>query len=213
VCDTATDSSTISVDVSGLPSAASDRTLFLLLSVASQNYETVTQVSGGGATWSPVREQCSTRQITMASVWLGQISGEPSGIVEATLEAAAETSIAAVLAFDTPDASATADVLGSANTGGSGAGCPGTGTDTSEFAVPAAPSRTGSYVLVAVAPRHRTATGEEGATTLLAEEVETGSAPAGITLLYYPRAALQDDTASGSLSGEEDWAAAAFELY
>ncbi len=213
VSATATDSNILSVEVNGLPSAGADRTPFLLLSVASQNYEPVEQVSGGGATWSLVHEQCSARQITMTSVWLGVLSGDASGVVEVTLESSAETSIAAVSAFDAPTGSPAVQLLGSSNSAGSGAGCPGTGTDTSSFEVPAAPTRSGSYVLVTVAPRHRTATAEEDAVVLLAERVETGSAPAGLALFYYPRSTLQDDLASGDLSGDEDWAAAAFELY
>jgi len=210
---TTTNSASLTVDVSSLPAVTTGKTGYLLLAIADQNLQAVENVSGGGATWTRLDDQCAARRTTGASVWSGAIDDRATDSVEITFVAAPENAIGVVAAFETASARVGIDVLGSANTAGADADCTGSGTDASSYAVAAEPAWSGSFVLLVMAARHRTVYGENSATLLFAEHVDTGSAPAGIALLQYPHSALDDGSASGTLSGDEDWAGVALELY
>jgi len=210
---TTSDSASLAVDVGALPAPATGKTGFLILAVADQNYQPVDGVSGGGATWTRLDDQCAARLTTGASVWWGALDDRAAGNVDISFVATPDNAIAVVAALETASARVGIDVLGSANSAGDDAECIGTGTDASSYAIAAEPAWSGSFVLLVMAARHRTVYGENATTPLFAQHVDTGSAPAGLALVQYPHAALDDGSASGTLSGDEDWAGVVLELY
>jgi hypothetical protein len=122
-----------------------------LAAISAKSNTAVTNVSGLGLAWSPVRTQCSGRSQTGVSVWQAWGDGGGDGIVTASLDEAPTNAVIAVSRFS--GASGFGGV-GTANTLGVSGACSG-GVDTDAYALDLSASGSGSAVYVATAMRSK----------------------------------------------------------
>lgn len=206
----ALEASSLEVDLTGLPGADAEHDRVLLLTQSSRAHESILSV-GTDLVWKRLREQCSARHITGVEGWWTD-SDEQSVSVSWAGDSA--STIVMISAFQVPTGSASIQVIGSSNTTGEQGACPGTGTDGTDFAVTLAPRTGNGVVVVSVARRHLTATGEPDSITLATASVEgvANGDVSGLTLIEYPPVTIADDVASGYLSVANDWAMLALEI-
>jgi hypothetical protein len=180
-----------------------------LATLSYRPQRTVITVLGLNLSWEELATQCSGRDQTAVSVWVGR--GEPlfGGRVVGVLDADATSAVMAVTRYS----GAGPDELGqvvTANSNGVGGACTG-GTDGSGYSLDL-PVGAGSVAFGAAAMRTRSH--EPGAD--LTERVEviagTGGAAASTAVQDREVSATGSVVVDGSFDGSTDWAAVAIEI-
>lgn len=209
--ESVTDSDQVSVAIDALPPPEDDTERVLVAAVAAVPYADSTAVTGGGATWTRLRDQCSARRTTGIALWIGSGFAPDEPVVFDMSQTSREL-LGAVLALDVAPALDAATVLSAANTEGVDPGCPDVGTDGDVFDLPVDDRVADAIVFAAVSARNDTVFAEGGTSVVYAEHVAGAQGPPGITVVSATVPALQDELVSGMLGGPSDWAAIAFEL-
>ena len=201
-------SSAAAVAATETPLRAEPGALYLA-AVSSKPHAEVTNVSGLGLSWTPVRSQCAGRSQTGVSVW--QASGEPTQdeVVTATLsQVATET----VIAASRYSAGAVLGGVVSANTRGVDGACSG-GVDHFAYGLELETTEADSLVQAWLAMRHREHTPGPGFAEPLEVHRGTRGDVAGLALASGDAAGPPSRVdVSGRFSFIVDWAAVVVEI-
>ncbi len=191
------------------PVAAASGDLYLA-SVAFKPDVAVTQVSGLGLAWSPVRSQCAGRSQTGVAVW--QAHGQPDapGAVTASFSAEALSAVIAVSRYSGVGAIDPGAGL-SANSRGLAGACSG-GSDGDAFAFSLATTTPHSLVYLAAAGRHRDHVPGPGYHERVQIFRGSGGNVAGASVSDLLADAPGPVPVHGSFGADVDWAVVAFEI-
>ncbi len=196
------------VSTVGLLSAV-DGDLYLA-AIAFKPNVLVTDVSGLGLAWSPLRVQCAGRGQTGLAVW--QARGQPGGdgIVTATFSTSPEN---AVLAVSRYASAAALDAQGavSANSVGVAGACTG-GADQDAYALPLDTTAPGGLVYVATAMRQRDHLPGSGYQERVELYKGSGGSVAGLSIADLRIGAPGLTAVQGRFDTVVDWAAVALEI-
>jgi len=195
--------------VASAPIAASAGALYLA-AVSSRPSRSVVSVTGLGLGWTLVAEQCSARDQTDVSVWVGRGDAGGDGTVTATLDAVAENAAIAVARYSGADAALPLGAATSVNFHGVAGSCAG-GEDASaySFELAAAP---GALVFGAIAHRHRLHAEGPGLVERAEVHEGIGGVEASVSLVDGAADPVGTTIVSGTFSGIVDWAGVAVEL-
>lgn len=176
-----------------------------LAAIATKSHVAVTEVSGLGLLWEPVREQCAGRNQTGVTVWmaLGVPSGD--GQVTATLAGTPSNAVIAVSRYSGVDVVNPVGGIVSGNTNGTNGGCSG-GTDSNNYAFDLSTLVNGSVVYGVAAIRNRShIPGIDFEEQVEAAQGSDGST-AGIAVQDQTVALASLTTVDGAFSRAVDWA-------
>jgi hypothetical protein len=181
-----------------------------LASVAFKPDVAVTQVSGLGLAWSPVRSQCAGRSQTGVAVW--QARGQPTapGAVSARFSAEAVSAVIAVSRYSGVGAIDPERGV-SANSRGPMGACSG-GSDGDAYALSLDTTAPHSIVYVAAAGRHRDHVPGPGYEERVQIFRGSGGDVAGASVADLLAGAPGPVPVHGSFAGDVDWAVVAVEI-
>jgi hypothetical protein len=180
-----------------------------LAAIAAKSDTAVTNVSGMGLVWSPVRTQCSGRSQTGASVWQAWGNASGDGIVTASLDEAPSNAVIAVSRFS---GASGLGAMATANTVGVSGACDG-GVDTGFYSFASSTSGESSVLYVASAMRSKDH--EPGSAYTERAEVHhgaSGSDTAGLAISDRELATAGPVTVNGTFEKTVDWAVIALEI-
>ncbi len=181
-----------------------------LAAVSSKSYKSVASVSGLDLTWSEVAIQCSGRNNTGVSIWLGQGTSGASESVTATFNASPTNAVILVSRYSGVSTSNPVGSIVSGNSNGVDGACSG-GTDSDSYSLSFS-AGSGSTVFGAGALRNRTHTQGAGFTARGDIAEGAGGDVAGLSIFDQSIGTAGVVSVNGSFSSSVDWAVVAVEL-
>jgi hypothetical protein len=179
--------------------------------VTSKKFKPVSSVSGMGLTWQLVLEQCSGRNNTGISVWLGTGIPSISEPITALLSGEPNSALLTVSRYSGVDIGDAIGSVNSANTNGIGGSCS-NGTDSDQYSLTISNLSGGSLVVSAVSIRNKQHDPGIGFTEQFEGSFGSGGDVSGMAVQEMSISSGGNALVSGQISREVDWAVVALEL-